>query len=130
MSHGKQHDKQFKLDVVKYRKEHPELTLEQCTKNLGIGVSTLSKWLKQFRDHDGDIPVRGSGNYSSEEQKEIARLKRELRDAQDALNVLKKGHRHSGARLTEVIYIELSAKVEASKVSGCRVSTSGMLNLS
>lgn len=34
--------------------------------------------------------TRGSGNYSSDEQKEIARLKRELRDAQDALDVLKK----------------------------------------
>ena len=36
------------------------------------------------------IPVRGSGNYASDEQKEIARLKRELRDAKDALDVLKK----------------------------------------
>lgn len=48
----------------------------------------------QFRDNDGDIPVIGSGNYASEEAKEIARLKRELRDAQDALDVLK-SHRHS-----------------------------------
>ena len=47
-------------------------------------------WESQFRDHDGDIPVIGSGNYASEEAKEIARLKRELRDAQDALDVLKK----------------------------------------
>ena len=38
----------------------------------------------------GDIPVRGSGNYASDEQKEIAQLKRELRDAKDALDVLKK----------------------------------------
>ena len=44
----------------------------------------------QFRDNDGDIPVRGSGNYESDEAKEIARLKRELRNAQDALDVLKK----------------------------------------
>ena len=36
------------------------------------------------------LSVRGSGNYSSDEQKEIARLRRELRDAQDALDVLKK----------------------------------------
>ena len=41
-------------------------------------------------DNDGDIPVIGSGSYASEEEKEIARLKRELRDAQDALDVLKK----------------------------------------
>ena len=45
--------------------------------------------LKDFRE-SGDILVRGSGNYASDEQKEIARLKRELRDAQDALDVLKK----------------------------------------
>ena len=57
--------------------------------NLGIGCSTLSKWLKQQQD-TGDIRVRGSGNYSSDEDKEIARLKRELRDTKDALDVLKK----------------------------------------
>ena len=87
---SKQHTKQFKLDAVNYRKEHPDLTQVECAKNLGIGVSTLSRWESQFRDNSGDIPVRGSGNYSSDEAKEIARLKRELRAAQDALDVLKK----------------------------------------
>lgn len=85
-----QHTKQFKLDAVNYRKEHPDLTQVKCAKNLGIGVSTLARWEAQFRDNDSDIPVRGSGNYESDEAKEIARLKRELRDAQDALDVLKK----------------------------------------
>ena len=86
----KQHTKQFKLDAVNYRKEHPDLTQVECAKNLGIGVSTLARWEAQYRDSDGVIPVRGSGNYASDEEKEIARLKRELRDAQDALDVLKK----------------------------------------
>lgn len=90
MARGKQHNKQFKLDAVTYRKEHPDLTQEECAKNLGIGISTLARWESQFRNHDGDIPTRGSGNYATDEQKEIARLKRELRDAQDALDVLKK----------------------------------------
>ena len=80
----------FKQDAVKYRNEHPDLTQVECAKNLGIGVSTLAKWESQFRNNDGDIPVRGSGNYQSDDAKEIARLKRELRDAQDALDVLKK----------------------------------------
>ena len=84
------HTKQFKLDAVNYRKEHPDLTQVECAKNLGIGVSTLARWEAQFRDNDGDIPVIGSGNYASEEEREIARLRRELRDAQDALDVLKK----------------------------------------
>ena len=87
---NKQHTKQFKLDAVNYRKEHPDLTQVECAKNLGIGTSTLARWETQFKDNDGDIPTRGSGNYSSDEAKEIARLKRELRDAQDALDVLKK----------------------------------------
>ena len=85
-----QHNKQFKLDAINYPKEHPDLTQVECAKNLGIGVSTLARWEAQFRDNEGDIPVRGSGNYESDEAKEIARLKRELRDAQDALDVLKK----------------------------------------
>ena len=85
-----QHTKQFKLDAVNYRKEHPDFTQVECAKNLGLGVSTLARWEAQFRDNEGDIPVRGSGNYESDEAKEIARLKRELRDAQDALDVLKK----------------------------------------
>jgi transposase len=87
---SKQHTKQFKLDAVNYRKEHPDLTQVECAKNLGIGTSTLARWETLFNDNDGDIPTRGSGNYSSDEAKEIARLKRKLRDAQDALDVLKK----------------------------------------
>ena len=87
---NKQHDKQFKQDAVQYVHEHPGLTQTECAKNLGIGVSTLARWEAQFRDNDGDIPTIGSGCYESEEQREIARLKRELRDAQDALDVLKK----------------------------------------
>ncbi len=78
------------LCQVKETNEHPDLTQVECAKNLGIGVSTLAKWESQFRNNDGDIPVRGSGNYQSDDAKEIARLKRELRDAQDALDVLKK----------------------------------------
>ena len=85
-----QHDKQFKIDAVNYVKEHPDLTQEECAKNLGIGLSTLQLWLMLYRDNNGDVPTRGSGNYASDEQKEIARLKKELRDTQDALEILKK----------------------------------------
>ena len=77
------HTKQFKLDAINYRKERPDLTQFECAKNLGIGVSTLACWEAQFRDNDGDIPVIGSGSYASDEAKEIARLKRELRDTTD-----------------------------------------------
>lgn len=36
------------------------------------------------------IESRGSGNFSSDEAKEIARLRKELKDTQDALEVLKR----------------------------------------
>lgn len=76
----KQHDKQFNLDAVRYYQDHKEPGVRGCAENLGIWYSTLAKWLKVYRE-SGDIPVRGSGNYSSDEQKEIARLKHELHDA-------------------------------------------------
>ena len=85
----KQHDKQFKEDAVKYYIDHKELALTGCAKNLGIGGSTLSKWLRESNEESG-IQVRGSGNYSSDEQKEIASLKHELRNTKDALDILKK----------------------------------------
>ncbi|MFR3882005.1 MAG: IS3 family transposase [Lachnospiraceae bacterium] len=120
-----QHDKQFKLDAIQYYQDHKDLGVRGCAENLGIGYSTLTKWLKDFRE-SGDIPVRGSGNYSSDEQKEIARLRRELRDAQDALDVLKKSNQHSG-KMTEAIYLEVSEKTEAAQKAGRRFSVSGML---
>ena len=41
-------------------------------------------------NNDNKIESRGSGNFSSDEAKEIARLRKELKDTQDALEVLKK----------------------------------------
>ena len=35
-----QHTKQFKLDAVNYRKEHPDLTQTEVAKNLGICHNT------------------------------------------------------------------------------------------
>lgn len=89
-SKSKQHDRAFKTDAIKYAETHPELTQEECARNLGVGLSTLSRWRRESRKAGGEVPYRGSGNYASDEAKEIARLKRELRDTQDALDVLKK----------------------------------------
>lgn len=86
---AKRHDKQFKFDTVQHYEDHKELGLCGCAENLRIGHSTLTKWMKDFREF-GDIPVCSSSNCVSNEQKEIARHRRELRDAQDALDVLKK----------------------------------------
>ncbi len=87
---SKYYDKQFKEDAVKYYLEYKELGLKTCAENLAVSKTALGSWSKAARENNGEVPVRGSGNYASDEAKEIARLKRELKDTQDALEILKK----------------------------------------
>jgi len=61
-----------------------------CAKNLGVSRTALSTWVKESKSNNGEVPTRGSGNYQSDEAKENARLRKELRDSQDALEILKK----------------------------------------
>ena len=75
-----QYSEEFKKDAVKYWEEHKDLGINACAKNLGISNES----------NEGNIPTRGRGNYESDAAKENARLKKELRDAQDALEILKK----------------------------------------
>ena len=89
MGKQKQYTQEFKQDAVNYRNEHPELSLEACSKNLGVSHSALRRWL-EAQNEDGKVVMRGSGNYSSDDAKEIARLKKELKDTKDALEILKK----------------------------------------
>lgn len=86
---AKHFDKEFKTNAVRYYHEHRDLGLAGSAANLGICQQTLSRWQKELQDN-GDFIGRGSGNYASEEEKENARLRRELRDTKDALEVLKK----------------------------------------
>lgn len=90
MGRGKQYSQQFKEDAVRYKEEHPELTYDKAASNLGISDSALKSWVKASKENEGNVPTRGSGNYASDEAKEIARLQRELRDTKDALEILKK----------------------------------------
>ena len=82
------------MDAVQYRKDHPELTFQQVADNLGVSNSSIHRWCKQFddaKDENEDSNLfRGSGNFSSDEAKELARLKKENRDLKDAVEILKK----------------------------------------
>lgn len=76
--------------VVQYVLDHPDESKLSVAKQFGIADSTVHKWLKDAQSNNGTIISRGSGNYASDEAKEIAKLKKELKDTQDALDVLKK----------------------------------------
>ena len=80
----------FLKDICYDARRRTHYDQSKATQQAGIGLSTLARWIKQYRDTGGEMSYRGSGNYASDEQKEIARLKRELRDTQGALDVLKK----------------------------------------
>lgn len=84
-------DNEFRNSAVRYVQDHNELTMKEAANNLGVGKSTLSRWVSEARNsNEGVVQMRGTGNYESDEAKEIARLKRELRDTKDALDILKK----------------------------------------
>lgn len=85
----KQFDAQFNQDAVNYYHSSGK-TGEQVAKELKIAKSTLSKWIKDAANNNDVVNHRGSGNYRSDLEKENARLKKELRDSQDALEILKK----------------------------------------
>ena len=81
---------EFKQGVVDYVLQHPDESKVAIAKHFGVGDSTVHKRLKDAKNNKGTINSRGSGNYSSDEAKEIAKLKKELKDTKDALDVLKK----------------------------------------
>ena len=88
MTIKRNHTEQFKKDALTYVHDHADLSVSACAKNLGIPASTLHGWINKFQEN-GEVH-RGSGNYSSDEAKENARLRKELRVTDDALEILKK----------------------------------------
>lgn len=81
---------EFKQGVVDYVLTHPNESKVSIAKKFGVADSTVHKWMNVAKDNDNKIESRGSGNFSSDEAKEIAKLKKELKDTQDALEILKK----------------------------------------
>ncbi|WP_413927813.1 transposase, partial [Ligilactobacillus equi] len=48
---AKQHSIEFKNDAVQYYLDNQDhMNYREAAKNLGIGVSTLQKWTKQFKE--------------------------------------------------------------------------------
>ncbi len=96
-----QYDKGFKQDAVNYLEDHPEISIAQCAKNLGVNANTLHNCLSKARK---DEEFRGQGHYSSDEAKEIAGLKHELTDTGDALEILKITSKYRGSKEEIVCY--------------------------
>lgn len=59
-------------------------------KKFGVHETTIGGCIRKYKANSHIVEVRGSGNYSSDEAKENAFLKKGLKDTRDALEVLKK----------------------------------------
>ena len=86
---NKQYSEEFKQDAVNYYYSSGK-SMKDTADDLKISQSSLNNWIQSAKSNDGLVEHRGSGNYSSDSEKEIARLKKELRDKDDALDILKK----------------------------------------
>ncbi len=83
------YSKEFKQDALRYKEEHPEMKYNEVAEKLGVPVGTFYGWVKQERKKERPDAYDEKGN-QTEEEKEILRLRRELRDTKDALEILKK----------------------------------------
>ena len=90
MKNRKRHySEEFKQDAVNFYYSSGK-SMKAAADELKVSQSSLNNWVQSAKSNDGIVEHRGSGNYSSDAEKEIARLKKELRDKEDALDILKK----------------------------------------
>lgn len=71
--HKKQYNAEFKQDAVDFYHSSGK-SLEQVAGDLKVSKSALSKWVANAKTNNVTVNHRGFGNYSSDAEKEIARL--------------------------------------------------------
>lgn len=70
--------------------DHLELVFHKATEKLEVSEAALKHWMRATKEHKSKVPIRDSGNYTSDQAKEITRLQHELRDTKNVLGALKK----------------------------------------
>lgn len=82
------YDKEFKLMVVNLCQSGK--STKEVSEDLGIRSDMVRRWKREYNQYqEGGFSGHGKANMT-DEQKEIARLKRELSDAQIERDILKK----------------------------------------
>ena len=85
----KHYSEEFKQDAMNDYYSSGK-SMKAAAVDLKISQSSMHNWVKSAKSNEGLVVHRGSGNYSSDAEKEIAKLRKELRDKDDALDILKK----------------------------------------
>jgi transposase len=82
------YDKEFKLMVVNLC--HSGKSTKEVTEDLGIRPDMVRRWKREYKQYqEGSFSGHGKATMSNE-QKEIAKLKMELKNAQIERDILKK----------------------------------------
>ena len=81
---------EFKRDALKYLEEHPDMDKKVAASYLNVPYDTLYGWWKHYQREKRGVTKENLNTPMTEEEKEIMRLRRELRDTRDALDILKK----------------------------------------
>lgn len=80
---------EFKREAVQLT-QRPEMTVTQAARDLGIGISTLQRWLREV-SQQGDAAFPGLGRQVlTPEQEEIRRLRKENEILREEREILKK----------------------------------------
>jgi transposase len=85
---GRHYSPQFKEQALAYVQSHPEQRITQIAQHLGIGNSTLDKWVRsQKQKTNQQKPTNESAN-----QKRINALEQEVKYLKEVNDILKKAH--------------------------------------
>lgn len=72
-----QYTREFKLEAISLVTDHNR-TIPDVANSLGIGKSTLQKWLSQYRQEiSGEAPK--AGNALTDEQRELQELRKQVK---------------------------------------------------
>lgn len=88
MPKKKRFDKEFKINAVKLVKEHG-LSLTQVSSDLGIGLSTLQRWVQEIKNYGTQSAFPGSGKLKPEDER-VRKLERENEVLRRERDILKK----------------------------------------
>jgi len=112
------YDREFKLMAVEL--VYKGQTTREVADGLGIAPDLVRRWKREYEKYN-ENGFSGQGNANlTDEQREIARLRKELKDAQDERDILKK----AGRKIYEFIKANKELFSVGKMCNALRVSTS------
>lgn len=84
--------REFKLETVKMF-ENSGMTVKELSEKTGIPIYLCYRWIEEYRDSPENVfPGTGRRKRGTPEQEEIYRLRKQLEEANEELEILKKLH--------------------------------------